>query len=108
VVDGGIDWFQFNTNPFREVLPVLIETATGKIPAGSLLGLKIVVRSPEGFQVREQVQVIAVNDSLVQRSRFATRLEFSGSQAGLWRVQILAGREVIGDFQIEIRVPTQI
>lgn len=105
VVDGGWDWVQSATNPFRVVLPLLVEIETGRIDPGTVLDLKLVVRSPEGFQVCEQGQAVMVQETLVRRSRFGSVLEFSGSQPGLWRVEVLAGRGRIGEFPIEIRAP---
>ena len=83
----------------------MVEIDTGKIEPGTVLDLKLVVRSSEGFQVHEQQQFVVAHDSLVRRSRFVTVLEFSGSQPGLWSVHVLAGRQVIGEFPIEIRAP---
>jgi hypothetical protein len=105
VVDGGWDWVQTGTDPFRVPLPLLVEIETGTIRPGTILDLKLVVRRPDGFQVHEQEQAVTVHDSLVRRSRFGATLEFSGSQPGLWRVQVIAGHEVIGEFPIEIRAP---
>lgn len=108
MVDGGWDWVQVGTNPFRVVLPLLIEIETGTIEPGTILDLKLVVRNPGNFQVHEQGQVVTVQDQLVRRSRLAVALEFSGSQPGLWRVQVLAGRQVIGEFPIEVRAPAHV
>jgi hypothetical protein len=105
VVEGGWDWVQTGANPFRVLLPLMVEIETGTIEPGTMLDLKLVVRSPDGLQVHEQGQTITVVDSLVRRSRFAVPLDFSGSQPGLWRVQVLAGPQVIGTFPIEIRAP---
>jgi hypothetical protein len=105
LVDAGWDWVQMDTNPFRVSLPVLVEIETGTIEPGTILDLKLVVRRPDGLQVNEQGQAITITDSLVRRSRFAVTLECSGSQPGLWRVQLLAGHRVIGEFPIEIRAP---
>jgi hypothetical protein len=107
VVDGGWDWVQQETNPFRVLLPLLIEIETGRIEPATLLDLKLVVRNPDWFQVHEQEQVVAVEESLVHRSRFAVVLDFSGSQPGLWHIEILAGRQVIGQYPIEIRAPAR-
>jgi hypothetical protein len=105
VVDGGLDWVQLAATPFRLTLPLLVEVQTGTIEPGTILNLKLVVRTPSGFQVHEQVQPVAVNGLLVRRSRLFATLEFSGSQPGLWRVEVLAGDQVIGEFPIEIRAP---
>jgi hypothetical protein len=105
IVEGGWDWLENNSNPFRVTLPLFVELETGTIDPGTILDLKLVVRNPDDFQVHEQQQAVTVNDTLVRRSRFNVALEFSGSQSGLWRVQVLAGRQVIGEFPIEIRVP---
>ena len=58
VVDGGWDWVQQDTNPFRVSLPLLIEIETGTINPGTILDLKLVVRNPDGFQVHEQGQAV--------------------------------------------------
>jgi hypothetical protein len=105
VVEGGWDWVQPTTNPFRVQLPLLVEVETGTIETGTILDLKLVVRSPDGLQVHEQAQSVTAVDSLVRRLRLAVTLECSGSQSGLWRVQVLAGPQVIGEFPIEIRAP---
>jgi hypothetical protein len=105
VVDGGWDWIQTAATPFRVTLPLLVEIETGTIEPGTILDLKLVVRSPDGFQVHEKGQAISVHDSLARRSRFVVTLELSGSQPGLWRVQVLAGRRLVGEFPIEIRAP---
>lgn len=105
IVAGGWDFWEANSNPFRFQLPLLVEIETGTIEPRNILDLKLVVRSPDGFQVHEQRQAVTVHDSLVRRSRFGVLLEFSGSRSGLWRVQILAGRQEIGEFPIEIRAP---
>jgi hypothetical protein len=106
VIDAGWDIYQSDTNPFLAKLPLLIEVQTGAIQSGSNLDLKIVVLNPDRFQVHEQLQTVAVGDGLVRRSRFFAMLEFTGSQSGLWRVQILAGPHMIGEFTIEFRLPT--
>jgi hypothetical protein len=105
VIDGGWDWLQIGTNPFRVPLPLLVEIETGTIEPGTILDLKLVGRSPDSFLVYEQRQAVTVQDSLVRRSRFVVTLEFSGARSGLWRVQVLAGRQMIGEFPIEIRTP---
>ena len=73
--------------PVRAPLPLLVEVETGTIEPGTILNLKLVVRSPAGLQMYEQGQVVMARDSLVRRSRFCVALELSGSQPGLWRVQ---------------------
>lgn len=103
IVDGGWDWIQVETNPFRVSLPVLIEVNTGTVEPTTVLDLKLAVCNPKGFQVLEQRQPVLVEDSLVRRSRIAVVLEFSGSQSGLWQVHIFAGPEIIGTLPIEIR-----
>jgi hypothetical protein len=105
IVEGGWDRWEANSNPFRVTLPLFVELETGTIDPGTILDLKLVVRSPDDFQVHEQQQAVTVDNTLVRRSRFCVALEFSGSQSGLWRVQVLAGRQVIGEFPIEIRAP---
>jgi hypothetical protein len=106
IIDGGWDFWTANSNPFRVELPLLVEVETGTIEPGTILELKLVVRNPDGFQLHEQGQTVGVGEWLARRSRFGTVLNFSGSQAGLWNVQILAGRHVIGTFPFEIRLPT--
>jgi hypothetical protein len=105
VVEGGWDWVEAGTSPFRVALPLLVEVETGAIEPGTILDLKLVVRSPDGLQVHEQGQAIVVAHSLVRRSRFVVALECSGSQPEMWRVQVLAGRRVIGELAMEIRAP---
>jgi hypothetical protein len=105
IVDGGWDWVQASSNPFRVTLPLFVEVGTGTLEPGTVLDVKFVVRSPDGFQVHEQRHDVPVLGSLVKRSRFAVTLEFSGSQSGLWYVQILAGCQVVGEFPIEVRAP---
>jgi hypothetical protein len=34
-------------------------------------------------------------------------VELAGSEAGLWKIQVLAGDATIGDFSIEVRLPLQ-
>jgi hypothetical protein len=105
VVEGGWDFWQTDTSPFRLLLPLLVEVETGTIEPGTILNLKLVIRSPDGLQVHERWQAVTAHYALVRRSRFVVTLEISGSQPGLWRVQVLAGPHVIGDFPIEIRAP---
>lgn len=105
VVEGGWDFWQPGTNPFQLPLPLLVEIETGTIEPGTVLDLKLVVRSPDGFQVHEQRQVVTASDGLIRRSRFAVVLTFTGSKSGLWRVHVLAGRQVIGELPLEIRAP---
>jgi hypothetical protein len=105
IVDGGWDILKANSNPFRVVLPLLVEIATGAIEPSTILDIKLAVRNPDGFLVHEKVHAITVSDSGVRRSRFGVTLEFSGSQAGLWRVQVLAGEHLIGEFPIEVQAP---
>jgi hypothetical protein len=105
IVEGGWDWIQVRTNPFRYPLPLYVEIETGPIDAGTVLDLKLVVFRPDGFHVSEREQKIVVEDSAVKRSRFAVALELVGSQPGVWRVQVLAGLEVLGEYPIEVRVP---
>ena len=107
VIDGGWDWFQANSNPFRVPLPLLLQVDTGTILPGSMLDLKLVVRSPTAFKSMSKKRPLRSLNSLVRRSRIAVLLEFSGSQSGLWNVQVLAGHQVIGEFPIEIRLPAQ-
>jgi hypothetical protein len=84
---------------------MLVEIETGSIEWGTVLKLKFVVRKPDGFQALEQEQAVPVADSLVKRSRFLVNLELSGSQSGVWRIQVVAGGHVIGELPIEIRLP---
>ena len=105
IVEGGWDWIQVGTNPFRYPLPLYVEIETGSIEPGTVLELKLVTLRPDGFHVSEHGQTIVVESSAVRRSRFAVTLELVGSQAGVWRVQVLAGPEVIGEYPIEVRVP---
>ena len=107
VVDGGWDFWQTDANPFKVPLPLLVEVETGTIEPGTILNLKLVVRSPAGFQVHEQGQVVVAHASLVRRFHFCVALEISGSQPGLWRIQVLAGPHIIGEFPIEIRAPAR-
>lgn len=83
IVDGGWDWIQIDSSPFRVSLVLLIEIETGTIEPTTILDLRLAVRNPKGFQVHEQKQAIAVEDLLVRRSRVAVVLEFSGSLPGL-------------------------
>ena len=108
IVDGGWDFWESITNPFRAVLLLLIEIQTGTIEQGTLLKFGIVVRSPDGLIVHETKEIIPVDACLVRRSRACVRLEFSGSEPGVWRIQVLAGHQMIGEFPIEIRVPSQV
>jgi hypothetical protein len=105
IVDGGWDIWTGNSNPFKMVLPLLVEVNTGTIALGTVLDLDLVVRSPDGFQVLKQPTQIAIPEALIRRTRFITTLEFSGSQSGLWSIEILAGEQVVGDFSIEVRLP---
>ncbi len=73
-----------------------------------MLDLKFVVRDPDGFQAQEQRQVITVPSTLIRRVRFAAVVEFSGSKAGVWSVLVLAAKHAIGEFSIEIRVPSEV
>jgi hypothetical protein len=104
IVEGGWDWYKVDTNPFLVELPLFIEIQTGLIDPESVLRLKLVILSPDHFQVHEQEQLVAVESTLVRRTRVATLLRLSGSTAGVWHVQVLAGQQVIGDFPIEIRI----
>lgn len=104
IVDGGWDLWTANSNPFQIVLPLLIEVTTGAVEPGAILDVSIVVLNPTGFQVHEQEQTITISDALVRRSRFGATLEFTGSLAGVWRIQVLAGGRVVGEFPIEIRI----
>jgi hypothetical protein len=94
---------QVATDTFRLPLPLLVEIETGSIEAGAVLELKFRILNPDGFQVHEQGQLVTVPEGLIRRTRVAVALELSGSLAGLWRVQVLAGGQVIGEFPIEIR-----
>lgn len=108
VLDGGWAYWTATTNPFRIALPLLVELETGTIAPEIVLGFKLVVNNPDGFQVLEQLHDVVVSDGLVRRSRFVAVLEFSGSVPGIWQVQILAGFILIGEFPIEIRMPMAI
>ncbi|MCA1393776.1 hypothetical protein I6F20_32685 [Bradyrhizobium sp. IC3123] len=108
IVEGGWDWIQVTTVPFRQLLPIYVEIDTGTIsPAGSNLELTLVILRPDGFLVTQQSQIITVEGGLIKRSRFVAGLELVGSQGGVWHVQVRAGLNVIADFPIEIRLPTQ-
>jgi hypothetical protein len=106
VLDGGWDFYTANANPFQMILPLLIEIETGTIAPETILELTIRVKNPGGFQVLEKPQLFEVLNAteLVRRSRCIVTLEFTGSQAGLWRVQVLADAQVIGEFPIEVRL----
>jgi hypothetical protein len=106
MVEGGWDWIQVTTVPFRQALPLFVELETGEIePPGTNLDLNLVVLRPDGFEAVRESQIITVEDSLVRRSRFAKALELVGSQGGIWHAQVRAGQKVIGDFPIEVRLP---
>jgi hypothetical protein len=103
IVEGGWDWIQPETNPFRQPLPLFIEVETGTIEAGTVLDLKLIVLRPDGFHVSEHEQKMLVENSAVRRSRVAVALELVGSQIGIWRVQVMAGPQVIGEYPIDVR-----
>jgi hypothetical protein len=106
IVEGGWDWVQVGTVPFRQLLPLYIEIDTGTIsPPGSNLELYLVILRPDGFLLSQQSQIITVESGPIKRSRFAVALEIVGSQGGVWHVQVRAGSEVIADFPIEIHLP---
>ena len=105
VVNGFWDWVRQDTNPFRISIPLLVEVDTGSIESGAILMLKILVRSPNGFHVHEQEQLLTVVAGSIKKSRFLAGLEFSGSELGVWRIQIVAGPQVIGEWLFEIQAP---
>ena len=105
IVEGGWDWIEVKTSPFRHPLPLYVEVETGTIECDTNLDLKLVVLRPDGFHVSEQAHTIVVENSPIRRTRFVVTLELPGSQAGVWRAQILAGPRVIGEYPIEIRLP---
>lgn len=106
IVEGGWDWAQVASVPFRQPLPLYVEIDTGTIsPPGSNLELTLVILRPDGFLLSQQSQIITVESGSIRRSRFAVGLELVGSQAGVWRAQVRAGPKVIADFPIEIRLP---
>src|SRR5215203_5396159 len=104
MIEGGWDWVYAQTVPFRITLPLWVEIATGSIEPQTILDLVLVVVSPDGLQVHEQKIAVRVEHTAVRRSRFAAVLEFSGSNAGVWQVNVLAGTTVLGHFPIEVRV----
>ena len=108
VVNGFWDWVGQATNPFRLSLPLLIEFDTGEVEPGSVLKLRIAVRSPNNFQVHEQELLLTVNAGTIRKTRSLASLEFAGSQAGVWRVEVMAARQVIGEWRFEIRLPETI
>lgn len=106
IIDGGWDWVQVATVPFRQALPLFVEIETGTIsPSGTNLELNLVVLRPDGFLLSQQNQIITVEDGLIRRARFVVGLELVGSQGGVWHVQVRAGPNLIADFPIEIRLP---
>jgi hypothetical protein len=105
IVDGGWEWLQAGTLPFRLPCPLFIEVGTGTIEPRTILELELVVRKPNGFQAFEQRLLVDVQDTTVHRTKLATVVELSGSESGLWRVQITGGAKVLRDFPIEVRLP---
>lgn len=106
IVEGGWDWIQVATAPFRQALPLYVEIDTGTIsPPGSNLELTLAILRPDGFLLSQQSQIIAVESGPIRRSRFVVGLELVGSQGGVWHVQVRGGPKVIADFPIEIRLP---
>lgn len=106
IVEGGWDWVQVTTVPFRQPLAFYVEMDTGTIsPPRTNLELTLVVLRPDGFLLSQQSQIITVESGPIRRSRFAVSLELVGSQGGVWHVQVRAGPKVIVDFPIEIRLP---
>ena len=63
IVEGGWDCWKADFNPFSVPLPLLVEIETGTIEPGTILDLKFVVRSPDGFQTYDKRQAIMALDS---------------------------------------------
>jgi len=103
MIDAGWDWYKVNTVPFRLTLPLWIEINTGSAKPDTAFELSLVVLSPDGFQALEQPVLMEAPGNPLRRIRFATALEFSGSQVGIWTVRILGGSTVLGEYPIEIR-----
>lgn len=105
ILCGGIDWFSFGTSRFRGSFPLFIEMNTAGIEPGTLLEMKLIVKDPSGFQVTSKAIQVEATSGLVGRSRLSTDVEYNGSRAGVWRVQVFAGEAILGEYPFEVRLP---
>lgn len=103
----GAGWsnFEFATNPFQASWPLVCTVDTGPIQSESVLAFKAIVKDPNGFQALDQPFAVPCGLGLVTRSSVIVPISFTGSQAGIWTIEIVAGEISLAQIAIEVRMP---
>lgn len=107
VLDGG--WADVTpvSNPFRIDLPIVVELETGALQPDTQIAVRLRILSPSGLQVLEVDRAVCVPEHAIRRTRFGAVLSFSGSEGGIWRVQVCAGEVVLREYGLLIKTPAR-
>lgn len=104
----GASWehFQFPTVPFEAHWPLALTIDMGSLDLGSTLDFYVIVKDPTGFQVvTEPFSVSKGGGSLISRPNLLVSLSFTGSQTGVWTLEIISGGLTLSRLPIEIKGP---
>jgi len=106
LLGAGWEHFQFPTLPFEANWPLACAIDTGSVEPGSALAFNVTVKDPTGFQVlKKPFSVSSSNASAVSRPNLLVPISFTGSQTGVWTIEIVSGDIVFATLPIEIRGP---
>lgn len=67
--------------------------------------MEVIVLEPSGFQVLAEPFTVGCGGEPVARENLLVMLQFSGSTAGVWSIEIRSGDLSLGTLPIEIRGP---
>ncbi|SDS07380.1 hypothetical protein [Opitutus sp. GAS368] len=105
LLGAGWDNYGFPTIPFMANWPLACSIDTGSIEPGSSLSLSVLVKDPTGFQVVEKPFTVICTKGPVSRPNHVIPLSFTGSQAGVWSIEVVSGEIALGKLSIEIKGP---
>ncbi len=105
LLGAGWDNYSFPAIPFKAGWPLACSIDTGSIKSGSLLALSVRVKDPTGFQVLERPFTVSCTAGPVSRPNYMIPISFSGSQTGIWSIEVVSGEIILGTLPIEIKGP---
>jgi hypothetical protein len=106
LLGAGWENFKFATLPFEANWPLAITVDLGSTEPGATLAFHVVVKDPAGFQVLKQpFSITRQKTGPVSRPNILIPIAFTGSQTGVWTIEITSGAIVFAKHPIEIIGP---
>ena len=106
LLGAGWENFQFPALPFEANWPLACTIDIGSAEPESDLIFHVTVKNPTGFQVLKKASSITRHTSgSVSRPNILIPIAFTGSQTGVWTIEIASGGIVFAKLPIEIVGP---